>query len=110
MFNRQRRIEKLYDNFRVCGAIDGETESHVIEIKTRSSPILKPPVWEIIQLAWYVHIIQKPGYLFAFHNGGYNKIEITIGQANEISKKTLPELQKIFNSSDLSSEPCTEND
>ena len=107
VFNRQRRIEKKYKGFKVCGAIDGETDSHVVEIKTRSSPITVPPIWEIIQLAWYSYILQKPGYLFSFHNGTFKRKEIKLDQATEIVEQTLEELNKLFNSSDLSSEPCT---
>ena len=110
VFNRQKRLEKEYDDFRICGAIDGETTTHVIEIKTRSSPILEPPIWEHIQLAWYVYILQKPGYLFSFHNGLYTKKEITLETATELVEKTLPDIKTIFNSNDLSSVSCSETD
>ena len=105
VFNRQKRLEKGYEHFRVCGAIDGETKSHVIEIKTRSSPILKPPIWEFIQVAWYAYILQKPAYLFSFHNGLYQQKEVTLERATELVEQTLPELKRIFSSSDH--EGCT---
>jgi hypothetical protein len=96
VFNRQKRLEKCYEHFRVCGAIDGETKTHIIEIKSRSSPILEPPIWERVQVSWYAYILQKPAYLFSFHNGLYQRKEITLESATELAEKTLPDLKRIF--------------
>lgn len=106
IFNIQRRIEKKYTHYRICGAIDGETDSHVIEIKTRSSPIAEPPIWEFIQLAWYCYILQKPGFLISFHNGEHKTNEITLEEATVMAEATLPELNKIFSSNDPATNIC----
>ena len=95
IFGRQKKIEKKYDRFKIIGAIDGETDTHIIEIKTRSSPITECPEWERIQLAWYVYILQKPGYIFSFHNGSHNKFEITLERAEEITAETVDIINSI---------------
>ena len=96
IYNRQRKINKKYSEFIICGSIDGETDSHVIEIKTRSSPIDKFPLWEKIQLSWYAFILQKPGILFAFHNGSFKKLDISLEQATKTAQETVEILKSII--------------
>ena len=94
--NRQKKISMENENYKILGAIDGETESFVIEIKSRSSPIQWIPEWEQIQLAFYCHMLRKPGKLYAFHNKAHILFELSLEEADTRVSECLKILDTIL--------------
>ena len=96
IFNRQRRIRQNIGRMTIMGAIDGESQSHIYEIKTRSSYRYKGlHIWERIQAAWYSHITQKPVRLIAFYGDKHICHEMSVQRSTELITPQIEQLNNI---------------
>ena len=91
----QKTVTREFPAFSVMGQIDGEDETHVYEIKTRTQ-VLNVLPWEKIQVYWYSVLTGKPGRLVHFLGDKHDIWECTLKEATEHVEKHVKILTEIL--------------
>ena len=93
--DRQKKFEKTYDRFKLRGAIDGQDDQYVYEIKTRATRREIAP-WEKQQLMVYCHLARKPGRLIAFLGEQHSMWEVDLDTADRVFEQAMAAINRLI--------------